>query len=214
MSAKEEEALESKALNRAIERAQKGIEGKNFEQRKNVLKYDDTINEQRKVIYNERNKVLDDLNISDEIQKMVIEIIQESADKYLKKTRDYQGYFRYLYKIFMPADTLLIPRLDEKSVDEIINQTYEISKRVYDLKKMMIGIKELEKLERKVLLEVVDTYWVEHIDAMDQLRQYIGLKAYGQKDPFKEYAIEGYEMFEALNKNIRVSTVQYLYKFE
>ena len=68
----------------------------------------------------------------------------------------------------MPADTLLIPRLDEKSVDEIINQTYEISKRVYDLKKMMIGIKELEKLERKVLLEVVDTYWVEHIDAMDQ----------------------------------------------
>ncbi|HBG7287186.1 preprotein translocase subunit SecA [Clostridioides difficile] len=214
MSTKEEEALESKALNRAIERAQKGIEGKNFEQRKNVLKYDDTINEQRKVIYNERNKVLDDLNISDEIQKMVIEIIQESADKYLKKTRDYQGYFRYLYKIFMPADTLLIPRLDEKSVDEIINQTYEISKRVYDLKKMMIGIKELEKLERKVLLEVVDTYWVEHIDAMDQLRQYIGLKAYGQKDPFKEYAIEGYEMFEALNKNIRVSTVQYLYKFE
>ncbi len=213
MNANEDEALESKALNRAIERAQKGIEGKNFEQRKNVLKYDDTINEQRKVIYDERNKVLDGSDIEEEIQKMVMDIITEAAEKYLKKVRDYQGYFKYLYNTFMPSDTLLIPDLDKKSVEEIVNQTYQISKRVYDLKKMMIGIEELAQLEKRVLLQVVDTYWVDHIDAMDQLRQYIGLKSYAQKDPFKEYAIEGYEMFEALNKNIRITTVQYLYKF-
>ncbi|HFL2528988.1 TPA: preprotein translocase subunit SecA [Clostridioides difficile] len=213
MNANEDEALESKALNRAIERAQKGIEGKNFEQRKNVLKYDDTINEQRKVIYDERNKVLDGSDIEEEIQKMVVDIITEAAEKYLKKVRDYHGYFKYLYNTFMPADTLLIPDLDKKSVEEIVNQTYQISKRVYDLKKMMIGIEELAKLEKRVLLQVVDTYWVDHIDAMDQLRQYIGLKSYAQKDPFKEYAIEGYEMFEALNRNIRITTVQYLYKF-
>ncbi|HBE9528857.1 preprotein translocase subunit SecA [Clostridioides difficile] len=213
MNANEDEALESKALNRAIERAQKGIEGKNFEQRKNVLKYDDTINEQRKVIYDERNKVLDGSDIEEEIQKMVKDIITEAAEKYLKKVRDYHGYFKYLYSTFMPADTLLIPDLDKKSVEEIVNQTYQISKRVYDLKKMMIGIEELAQLEKRVLLQVVDTYWVDHIDAMDQLRQYIGLKSYAQKDPFKEYAIEGYEMFEALNKNIRITTVQYLYKF-
>ncbi|MBY1825034.1 preprotein translocase subunit SecA [Clostridioides difficile] len=213
MNANEDEALESKSLNRAIERAQKGIEGKNFEQRKNVLKYDDTINEQRKVIYNERNKVLSGSDIEDEIQKMVMDIISDAAEKYLKKNRDYHGYFKYLYNIFMPADTLLIPNLDEKSVEEIISQTYQISKRVYDLKKMMVGIEELAQLEKRVLLQVVDTYWVDHIDAMDQLRQYIGLKSYAQKDPFKEYAIEGYDMFEALNKNIRVTTVQYLYKF-
>lgn len=213
MNANEDEALESKALNRAIERAQKGIEGKNFEQRKNVLKYDDTINEQRKVIYDERNKVLDGSDIEEEIQKMVMDIITEAAEKYLKKVRDYQGYFKYLYNTFMPADTLLIPDLDKKSVEEIVNQTYQISKRVYDLKKMMIGIEELAQLEKRVLLQVVDTYWVDHIDAMDQLRQYIGLKSYAQKDPFKEYAIEGYEMFEAFNKNIRITTVQYLYKF-
>ncbi|MCC0700039.1 preprotein translocase subunit SecA [Clostridioides sp. ZZV15-6383] len=213
MNANEDEALESKALNRAIERAQKGIEGKNFEQRKNVLKYDDTINEQRKVIYDERNKVLDGSDIEEEIQKMVMDIITEAAEKYLKKVRDYHGYFKYLYNTFMPADTLLIPDLDKKSVEEIVNQTYQISKRVYDLKKMMIGIEELAQLEKRVLLQVVDTYWVDHIDAMDQLRQYIGLKSYAQKDPFKEYAIEGYEMFEALNKNIRITTVQYLYKF-
>ncbi|HBF4283761.1 preprotein translocase subunit SecA [Clostridioides difficile] len=213
MNANEDDALESKALNRAIERAQKGIEGKNFEQRKNVLKYDDTINEQRKVIYDERNKVLDGSDIEEEIQKMVMDIITEAAEKYLKKFRDYHGYFKYLYNTFMPADTLLIPDLDKKSVEEIVNQTYQISKRVYDLKKMMIGIEELAQLEKRVLLQVVDTYWVDHIDAMDQLRQYIGLKSYAQKDPFKEYAIEGYEMFEALNRNIRITTVQYLYKF-
>ncbi|PBH37363.1 preprotein translocase subunit SecA [Clostridioides difficile] len=213
MNANEDDALESKALNRAIERAQKGIEGKNFEQRKNVLKYDDTINEQRKVIYDERNKVLDGSDIEEEIQKMVIDIITEAAEKYLKKFRDYHGYFKYLYNTFMPADTLLIPDLDKKNVEEIVNQTYQISKRVYDLKKMMIGIEELAQLEKRVLLQVVDTYWVDHIDAMDQLRQYIGLKSYAQKDPFKEYAIEGYEMFEALNRNIRITTVQYLYKF-
>ncbi|HBG4188292.1 preprotein translocase subunit SecA [Clostridioides difficile] len=213
-SSKENTAIESKALTRAIERAQKGVEGKNFEIRKNVLKYDDTINEQRKVIYNERNKVLNDEDIQEDIQKMVKDIIQEAGETYLiGRKRDYYGYFKYLYSTFMPADTLLIPGVDKKSVQEIIDSTYEISKRVYDLKKMMLGIDKVAELEKTVLLKVVDQYWIDHIDAMEQLRQYIGLKSYAQKDPFKEYALEGYDMFEALNKNIREATVQYLYKF-
>ncbi|CZR74366.1 TPA: preprotein translocase subunit SecA [Clostridioides difficile] len=213
-SPKENTAIESKALTRAIERAQKGVEGKNFEIRKNVLKYDDTINEQRKVIYNERNKVLNDEDIKEDIQKMVKDIIQEAGETYLiGRKRDYYGYFKHLYSTFMPADTLLIPGVDKKSVQEIIDSTYEISKRVYDLKKMMIGIDKVAELEKTVLLKVVDQYWIDHIDAMEQLRQYIGLKSYAQKDPFKEYALEGYDMFEALNKNIREATVQYLYKF-
>lgn len=213
-SSKENTAIESKALTRAIERAQKGVEGKNFEIRKNVLKYDDTINEQRKVIYNERNKVLNDEDIKEDIQKMVKDIIQEAGETYLiGRKRDYYGYFKHLYSTFMPADTLLIPGVDKKSVQEIIDSTYEISKRVYDLKKMMIGIDKVAELEKTVLLKVVDQYWIDHIDAMEQLRQYIGLKSYAQKDPFKEYALEGYDMFEALNKNIREATVQYLYKF-
>ncbi|HGM3772273.1 TPA: preprotein translocase subunit SecA [Clostridioides difficile] len=213
-SSKENTAIESKALTRAIERAQKGVEGKNFEIRKNVLKYDDTINEQRKVIYNERNKVLNDEDIKEDIQKMVKDIIQEAGETYLiGRKRDYYGYFKHLYSTFMPADTLLIPGVDKKSVQEIIDSTYEISKRVYDLKKMMLGIDKVAELEKTVLLKVVDQYWIDHIDAMEQLRQYIGLKSYAQKDPFKEYALEGYDMFEALNKNIREATVQYLYKF-
>ncbi|MCC0763397.1 preprotein translocase subunit SecA [Clostridioides sp. ES-S-0006-03] len=213
-SSKENIAIESKALTRAIERAQKGVEGKNFEIRKNVLKYDDTINEQRKVIYNERNKVLNDEDIQEDIQKMVKDIIQEAGETYLVgRKRDYYGYFKHLYSTFMPADTLLIPGIDKKSVQDIVDTTYEISKRVYDLKKMMIGIDKVAELEKTVLLKVVDQYWIDHIDAMEQLRQYIGLKSYAQKDPFKEYALEGYDMFEALNKNIREATVQYLYKF-
>ena len=213
-NANENTAIESKALTRAIERAQKGVEGKNFEIRKNVLKYDDTINEQRKVIYNERNKVLNDEDIQEDIQKMVKDIIQEAGETYLiGRKRDYYGYFKHLYSTFMPADTLLIPGVDKKSVQEIIDSTYEISKRVYDLKKMMLGIDKVAELEKTVLLKVVDQYWIDHIDAMEQLKQYIGLKSYAQKDPFKEYALEGYDMFEALNKNIREATVQYLYKF-
>ncbi|CZR98310.1 preprotein translocase subunit SecA [Clostridioides difficile] len=213
-SSNENKAIESKALTRAIERAQKGVEGKNFEIRKNVLKYDDTINEQRKVIYNERNKVLNDEDIQEDIQKMVKDIIQEAGETYLVgRKRDYYGYFKYLYSTFMPADTLLIPGVDKKSVQEIVDSTYEISKRVYDLKKMMVGIDKVVELEKTVLLKVVDQYWIDHIDAMEQLRQYVGLKTYAQKDPFKEYALEGYDMFEELNKNIRETTVQYLYKF-
>lgn len=213
-SSKENTAIESKALTRAIERAQKGVEGKNFEIRKNVLKYDDTINEQRKVIYNERNKVLNDEDIQADIQKMVKDIIQEAGETYLVgRKRDYYGYFKHLYSTFMPADTLLIPGVDKKSVQEIVDSTYEISKRVYDLKKMMVGIEKVAELEKTVLLKVVDQYWIDHIDAMEQLRQYVGLKTYAQKDPFKEYALEGYDMFEELNKNIRETTVQYLYKF-
>ncbi|AUA30105.1 TPA: preprotein translocase subunit SecA [Clostridioides difficile] len=207
-------SIESKSLTKAIERAQKGVEGKNFELRKNVLKYDDTINEQRKVIYNERNKVLNDEDIQVDIQNMVKDIIKEAAAEYLtKRKRDYYGYFKHLYNTFMPADTLLIPDLDNKSIEDIIDSTYEISKRVYDLKKMVVGLDKITEMEKIVLLKVVDQYWVEHIDAMEQLKQYVGFKSYAQKDPFKEYAMEGYEMFESLNKNIRETTIQYLYKF-
>jgi preprotein translocase subunit SecA len=214
MKGDENEALESKNLSKNIERAQRGIEGKNFEIRKNVLKYDNVINQQRKIIYGERDKVLDDIDLSDEIQKMVRSIIEEAAEKYLTKNRDYVRYLKYLYNAFMPINTILIPDMDSMSVDELVEYTYDISKKVYDFKKMVTGIDRVKELEKKVLLQVVDSYWVEHIDAMDQLRQYIGLRAIGQKDPVKEYEVEGFQMFDELNDNIRINTIKYLYKFD
>lgn len=204
--------LESKNLLKMVERAQKGIEGRNFEIRKNVIQYDDVINEQRKVIYAERNRVLDNESVEEEIQKMVKDVITETANKYLVN-KDYYGYLISLYNKFMPENTLLIPGIDKMSIDEVIEYTYDLSKRVYDFKKIVLGIEELRNLEKNVLLEVVDSYWIEHIDTMDQLRQCIGLSAIGQKDPVKEYTIQGYDLFEELNETIRTETVKYLYKF-
>lgn len=214
MKGEENEALESKNLSKNIERAQRAIEGKNFEIRKNVLKYDDVINQQRKIIYGERDKVLDGADLSEEIQKMVRSIIEEAAEKYLTKNRDYVRYLKFLYNAFMPLNTVLIPDMDSKSVDELVEYTYDISKKVYDFKKMVTGIDRVKTLEKRILLQVVDSYWVDHIDAMDQLRQYIGLRALGQKDPVKEYEIEGFGMFDELNRNIRINTVKYLYMFD
>lgn len=214
MKAEENEALESKNLSKNIERAQRAIEGKNFEIRKNVLKYDDVINQQRKIIYGERDKVLDGVDLSEEIQKMVRSIIEEAAEKYLTKNRDYVRYLKFLYNAFMPLNTVLIPDMDSKSVDELVEYTYDISKKVYDFKMMVTGIDRVKTLEKRILLQVVDSYWVDHIDAMDQLRQYIGLRAIGQKDPVKEYEIEGFGMFDELNRNIRINTVKYLYMFD
>ena len=204
--------LESKNLLKMVERAQRGIEGRNFEIRKNVIQYDDVINEQRKIIYAERNRVLDNESVEEEIQKMVKDVIKETANKYLVN-KDYYGYLISLYNKFMPENTLLIPGIDKMSIYEVIEYTYDLSKRVYDFKKIVSGIEELRNLEKKVLLEVVDSYWIEHIDTMDQLRQCIGLSAIGQKDPVKEYTIQGYELFEELNETIRTETVKYLYKF-
>jgi preprotein translocase subunit SecA len=213
MKANDDGSLESKSLAKAIERAQRGIEGKNFEIRKNVIKYDDVINEQRKVIYAERNKVLDNLDLEEEVQKMVKDIIKEAAEKYLRKNKDYYGFLNSVHSSFMPKESLMIPDMDKMTVEETIDYTYNLSERVYDLKKVVSGMDKLKELERKVLLEVVDSYWMEHIDAMDQLRQCIGLAAIGQKDPVKEYTIQGYDMFEGLNRTIRTETVKYLYKF-
>ena len=143
---------------------------------------------------------------------MVKGVITDSANKYLVN-KDYYGYLVSLYNKFMPENTLLIPNMDKMSIDEIIEYTYDLSKRVYDLKKILSGIEEVRELEKKVLLEVVDSYWIEHIDTMDQLRQCIGLAAIGQKDPVKEYTIQGFDLFEELNETIRTETVKYLYKF-
>lgn len=210
---KENGAIENKSISKAIERAQRAIEGKNFEIRKNVLQYDDVINEQRKVIYKERNKVLDNEDIEQDIRNMALEVIKFAAKLYLEKQKDYTGFLNYLALAFMPAETLVIPDMDKMKVDEIIAYTHDLSNRVYDFKKITLGADRLKELEKKILLEVVDKYWIEHIDAMDQLRQGIGLMAAGQKDPVKEYTIQGYEMFELLNRKIHIATVQYLYKF-
>ena len=208
-------ALSSRALTRAIENAQKGIEGKNFEQRKDVLKYDNVIEKQRKVIYGERDNVLKGVDLRETIMQMAKDTIIENVEKYIDvKPRNYFKYFKSLYSAFMPDGTLLMPDIANMTRDEVIDNTMEIVKRVYELKMMMVPDYELAQQEKDILLEVVDTYWVDHIDLMDQMRQSVGLVSVAQKDPVKEYTIEGYKMFESLNRKIRRETLKFVFTFD
>ncbi len=208
-------AISGRTLSKAIENAQKGIEGKNFEQRKDVLKYDNVIDKQRKVIYAERDNVLKGVDLKDTILDMAKETIRELAEKYLNtKPRNYFKYKKALYQAFMPADTILIPNMSEMSVDEIVEFTFDIVSRVYSLKIMMLGEDVFSRNQENVLLNVVDTYWVDHIDLMDQMRQSVGLVSVGQKDPVKEYTIEAFNMFQSLNKKIRLETLKFVFSFE
>ena len=208
-------AISSKALSRAIENAQKGIEGKNFEQRKDVLKYDNVIDKQRKVVYGERDNVLKGVDLRETILQMARETIEESVDKYINvRPRNYFNYFKSLYTTFMPDGTLIIPGMEMMTSVEVVEATMEIVKRVYEIKMMMADGYELSGQEKEILLEVVDNYWVDHIDLMDQMRQSVGLVSVAQKDPVKEYTIEGYKMFESLNRKIRRETLKFIFSFE
>ena len=206
--------MESKQLTKTVEKAQKTIEGKNFQTRKQVLEYDDVINEQRKVVYAERDKVINNADISEEIQEMIKERIRYATETYLRgKDRDFVKYVAHLYNEFVPYNTLIIPGWAELSPEAIANQTYAIVENIYNLKKIMMGEDRVKQEERETLLTVVDSYWTYHIDLMDQMRQGIGLQASAQKDPVKEYTVEAGRMYDEMNTNIRRDTLKYLFGF-
>lgn len=208
-------AISSKSLTKAITNAQKGIEGKNFEQRKDVLKYDNVIDKQRKVIYAERDNVLKGVDLKVTILDMAKQTVDEYVDKYISvKPRNYFKYMKALYSAFMPQDTIIIPNMNEMSPEEIGEFTLDIVNKIYDLKLMMVGEEYFSYEQKEILLRVVDTYWVDHIDLMDQMRQSVGLVSVGQKDPVKEYTIEAFNMFKTLNRKIRLETLKFVFSFE
>lgn len=208
-------AISSKRLSRAIENAQKGIEGKNLQQRKDVLKYDNVIDKQRKVIYAERDKVLEGVDLTDTIMHMAREVVNEFIDKYIDcKPRNYFKYYKSMYNAFMPDSTLIIPNASQMTSKEFAESTLDIVKRIYELKMMLLTEEEFYMQQKEILLNVVDKYWVDHIDLMDQMRQSVGLVSVAQKDPVKEYTIEAYEMFKTLNRKIRMETLKFVFSFE
>ena len=208
-------AISSRKLSKAVENAQKAIEGKNFEQRKDVLKYDNVIDKQRKVIYEERDNVLAGVELGETVMHMARETMKEFVDKYIDcKPRNYFKFYRNIYNSFMPDGTVIIPNAPDMTPDEILEEAMEMVKRVYELKKMMMTEYIFELQQKEILLNVVDTYWVDHIDLMDQMRQSVGLVQVAQKDPVKEYTIEAYEMFKTLNKKIRMETLKFVFSFD
>ena len=204
--------IEHKMLTKSIENAQKKVEGRNFGIRKHVLQYDDVMNKQRQVIYAERSSVLEGEDIHEYIQSMVKDRIAAAVEAYTDdKTVDYKELKHYLYGAFMPAESLEVEGLEALQGEELIEKIYEIAFDIYKEKEEIITPERMREIERIILLQCVDSHWIDHIDAMDQLRQGIGLRALGQQDPVIAYKMEGFDMFDDMIKHIQEDTVRYLF---
>lgn len=204
--------IEHKILSKSIEGAQKKVEGKNFGIRKHVLQYDDVMNKQREIIYAERRRVLEGENLQEQISNMIHSIIEDTANKYNSETGfDIEGFENHIYSLFLPKGSIEIPDMEKLNVNEIIETVYEISMKIYNGKEERIGSERMREVERVILLQSVDSHWIDHIDAMDQLRQGIGLRAIGQQDPVVAYKMEGFDMFDEMTKHIQEDTIRYLF---
>lgn len=215
----DDEPLEHKLLTKSIENAQKRVEGNNFAIRKHVLQYDDVMNKQREIIYGERKKVLEGENLREHILGMLKNIIEKAVDMYTMQSKypeewDIAGLENYLCNLFLPKGALKIEDIESLDKDTLVDKLYNIGEEIYKNKEQEIGEETFREIERIILLQVVDSKWMDHIDAMDQLRQGIGLRAYGQEDPVMAYQIEGFDMFEEMNHSIQEDTIRYLFHVE
>ena len=209
--------IEAGILSKSIENAQKKVEGKNFGIRKYVLEYDDVMNKQREIIYKERRKVLEGQNIKEEISEMIKKQIQKVIDKTISdnSTADEWNFDNINHNLSMLLRFPINIEPDnnlEKS--ELFDKVLELANEKYLEKENTIGEVNMRELERVILLQVVDSKWMDHIDAMDQLKQGIGLRAIGQDNPVRAYQIEGFDMFDQMIDSIQEDTVSYLLGFE
>lgn len=210
----EDEPIEAKPLTMAIERAQKKVESNNFAMRKRVLEYDNVMNKQREVIYAERNSVLNGDDMKANIMSMLESLIEEAVDSFCadgvsKNHWEIEGLQNYLAGIFLPKEVWKHIDINEKQ--DMKNQIIEISKMIYDEKEKEIGHEQMRELERVIMLKVVDSKWMDHIDAMDQLKQGIVVRAFGNEDPVRAFGNEGFDMFNEMNQSIREETIKYVY---
>lgn len=213
----EDEPMEFRTITKAIERAQTKVESNNFGIRKNVLKYDDVMNAQRKVIYTERDKVLDGEDMHESIVAMIKDIIANAIDTYCQDPKsenwEMEALMTYL-NTFIPEGTLDFTRLNSYNKKTFTDYVIQKALEVYNAKEEAIGKEKFREIERVILLMVVDRKWMDHIDAMDQLRQGIGLRAFGQQDPVRAYNNEGFEMFEDMNHSIKEDTVRGMFNVQ
>ena len=221
MSREDTVPIENRIITKQIEGAQKKVESRNFDTRKHVLQYDDVMNQQRGVIYSQRRMVLEGKNMSDVIMDMLRSVIEEMVDLYANKALksedwDLDALDESYHKIFLPKELSVYKDVNKEKIthQELIDKALEFAKKMYAIKENMIKEKgvDMREVERVVLLRNVDEKWMDHIDAMDELRRGIGLRAYGQSSPIVEYQREGYEMFEAMVKTIQEDTVSSLYR--
>ncbi len=213
----DDQPIEHKMLSNAIENAQKKVEGRNFDVRKRVLQYDDVMNKQREVIYAQRRTVLNGDNLRDYFIKMFESLVDGVISTYCAENQyadmwDWDSMIGYLESVFLPQGALQVTEEDRATFDkeDLKEKLMEIVNKIYEFKENDIGIELMRELERVVLLKVVDEKWMDHIDAMDQLKHGIGLRAYGQRDPVVEYKFEGFQMFEEMIKSIQEDSIKLL----
>ena len=214
----EDTPIEQKMLSNAIESAQKRVESKNFQTRKTVLEYDDVMNTQRKVIYEQRRKVLDGDNLKDSVQNMIATVISDAVHGHMGEQKhlsaeDFRAATAPFRGVFLASNDLALTdsELERYSADELADMVKQRAADLYARKEKELGEPLMRELERVIMLRVVDEYWMDNIDAMTELRQGIGLRAYGQNDPVVEYKREGYEMFENMIAAIQEETVRRLF---
>ncbi len=213
----EGQEIEHKALTNAIESAQKKIENNNFSIRKNLLEYDRVMSEQREIIYDERRRVLNGESMRDVIYKMMTDITENCVDISINDDADVEEWdFNELNTLLLPTvplQPITAKRVQKAKKNSLKQQLKEEAVKLYESKEAEFPEPEaIREIERVILLKVIDRKWMDHIDDMDQLRQGIGLQAYGQRDPLVEYKMSGYEMFDEMTQNIKEETVRLLFR--
>ena len=218
LGVQEGEQIEHKMLSNAIEKAQQKIESNNFATRKNLLEYDQVNNEQREIIYEERRKVLDGENMHEPVMKMVDDVVESVVDTCISDDTDPDEWnFREVHDVLLPIIPLdhVTPGSEDKVRSKKDYKEYlrEKAHELYEQKESEFeNPEQMREIERVVLLKTVDRKWMDHIDDMDQLRQGIGLQAYGQKDPLVEFKMIGYDMFNSMTASIQEDTLKVLYR--
>ena len=215
----EDEPITAKMITRSIEKAQKKVESHNFEIRKYVLEYDDVMNQQREVLYGQRRQVLTADSLRDTIMGMVDDIIHEGLDKYANEKLypeewDFAGLLSQMQQYFVPKNATSVEELENLSRVEVQDKLKQIAVDLYEERLKEIGEQTMKELEKAIMLRVVDSKWMDHLDAMDALKEGINLRAYGQKNPLVEYKFEAYEMFEEMIESIKRTVVTFLYHIQ
>ena len=213
----EDEPIEHSLITKSIERAQKKVEDHNYNIRKYVLEYDDVMNQQREVLYEQRLRILRNESLRETINEMIDKLVTESVDAYADEKLypeewDYEGLYKHLSQYFLTEEIMSSQDMEEYSRQDLLERLLEIAHEEYQDRVDMLGEAMFSQLEKAIMLRVVDNKWMEHLDNMDMLREGIGLRAYGQKNPLVEYKFEAFDMFQNMIAAIQDETIMALYK--
>jgi len=211
--------IQSKMVSKAVESAQKRVEGNNFDARKQLLSYDDVLRQQREIIYSQRNEVLESENLRDIVEKMILTSLERNVQAYAPNMSDEEewnltGLLDYINGNLLFEGDITVNDLRGKDSEEMVETIFAKVKERYNEKEEMLQSEQMREFEKVIVLRAVDSKWMDHIDAMDQLRQGIHLRAYGQNDPLREYQQEGFAMFENMITAVEDDVAKYMMKAE